>query len=344
MKTSEEHQMVNNPLNIPNTMKVINIAEHGGAEKLQIIEQPLPVLSEGYLLVKVEAAGVNRPDVLQRMGAYPPPPDASPILGLEVAGTIVAKADDVQQWQIGDNICALVAGGGYAEYCLVHQDIALPLGHLSFVEGAAIPENFFTVWANVFQIGKLKKGETVLIHGGTSGIGSVAIMLAKAFGATVITTVGSAEKVEVAKSLGADCIINYRNDDFVQHTLDYTRSQGVDMVVDIVGGDYVDKNYQVAAKFGRIIQIGMMKGNPKSLNLMPLMIKRLIHTGSTMRSRTVAEKSSIAAELKQHVWGMLQKGELKPFVNKTYPLDQVADAHRHMESGDLYGKIVLINK
>ncbi|MBS7785626.1 zinc-binding dehydrogenase, partial [Providencia stuartii] len=299
--------MVNNPLNIPNTMKVINIAEHGGAEKLQIIEQPLPVLSEGYLLVKVEAAGVNRPDVLQRMGAYPPPPDASPILGLEVAGTIVAKADDVQQWQIGDNICALVAGGGYAEYCLVHQDIALPLGHLSFVEGAAIPENFFTVWANVFQIGKLKKGETVLIHGGTSGIGSVAIMLAKAFGATVITTVGSAEKVEVAKSLGADCIINYRNDDFVQHTLDYTRSQGVDMVVDIVGGDYVDKNYQVAAKFGRIIQIGMMKGNPKSLNLMPLMIKRLIHTGSTMRSRTVAEKSSIAAELKQHVWGMLQK-------------------------------------
>lgn len=184
----------------------------------------------------------------------------------------------------------------------------------------------------------------MLIHGGTSGIGSVAIMLAKAFGATVITTVGSAEKVEVAKSLGADCIINYRNDDFVQHTLDYTRSQGVDMVVDIVGGDYVDKNYQVAAKFGRIIQIGMMKGNPKSLNLMPLMIKRLIHTGSTMRSRTVAEKSSIAAELKQHVWGMLQKGELKPFVNKTYPLDQVADAHRHMESGDLYGKIVLINK
>lgn len=336
--------MVNNPLNIPNTMKVINIAEHGGAEKLQIIEQPLPVLSEGYLLVKVEAAGVNRPDVLQRMGAYPPPPDASPILGLEVAGTIVAKADDVQQWQIGDNICALVAGGGYAEYCLVHQDIALPLGHLSFVEGAAIPENFFTVWANVFQIGKLKKGETVLIHGGTSGIGSVAIMLAKAFGATVITTVGSAEKVEVAKSLGADCIINYRNDDFVQHTLDYTRSQGVDMVVDIVGGDYVDKNYQVAAKFGRIIQIGMMKGNPKSLNLMPLMIKRLIHTGSTMRSRSVAEKSSIAAELKQHVWGMLQKGELKPFINKTYPLDQVADAHRHMESGDLYGKIVLINK
>ncbi|EMA3642990.1 NAD(P)H-quinone oxidoreductase [Providencia stuartii] len=336
--------MVNNPLNIPNTMKVINIAEHGGAEKLQIIEQPLPVLSEGYLLVKVEAAGVNRPDVLQRMGAYPPPPDASPILGLEVAGTIVAKADDVQQWQIGDNICALVAGGGYAEYCLVHQDIALPLGHLSFVEGAAIPENFFTVWANVFQIGKLKKGETVLIHGGTSGIGSVAIMLAKAFGATVITTVGSAEKVEVAKSLGADCIINYRNDDFVQHTLDYTRSQGVDMVVDIVGGDYVDKNYQVAAKFGRIIQIGMMKGNPKSLNLMPLMIKRLIHTGSTMRSRTVAEKSSIAAELKQHVWGMLQKGELKPFFNKTYPLDQVSDAHRHMESGDLYGKIVLINK
>ncbi|QIC16134.1 zinc-binding dehydrogenase [Providencia vermicola] len=336
--------MANSPLNIPTSMKVINITEHGGAEKLQLIDQPLPTLSEDYLLVKVEAAGVNRPDIFQRMGSYPPPPDASPILGLEIAGTIVAKANNVEQWQVGDNICALVAGGGYAEYCLVHKDIALPLGNLSFIEGAAIPENFFTVWANVFQIGQLKKDETVLIHGGTSGIGSVAIMLAKAFGATVITTVGSSEKVEVAKGLGADCVVNYRHDDFVQQTLDYTNLRGVDMVVDIVGGDYVSKNYQVAAKFGRIIQIGMMQGNPKNLNLMPLMVKRLIHTGSTMRSRTIAEKISIATDLKQQVWGMLQKGELKPFINKVYSLDHVADAHRYMESGDLYGKIVLINK
>lgn len=335
--------MENNQLNIPTTMKVVDVITPGSADKLQIIEQPLPVVTEGYLLVKVEAAGVNRPDVLQRMGAYPPPSDASPILGLEIAGVIVAKADDVKQWQIGERVCALVAGGGYAEYCLVHKDIALPLGNLSFIEGAAVPENFFTVWANVFQIGKLSKGESVLIHGGTSGIGSVAIMLAKAFGATVITTVGSVEKAEVAKSLGADCIINYRNDDFVQKTLEYTHSRGVDMVVDIVGGDYVAKNYQVAAKFGRIIQIGMMQGNPKNLNLMPLMLKRLIHTGSTMRSRTIAEKASIAQELKEQVWGMLQKGELKPFINKIYPLSAVIDAHLYMESGDLYGKIVLTN-
>lgn len=335
--------MKSNQLKIPTSMKVINITESGDADKLQIIEQPLPVLSTGFLLVKVEAAGVNRPDVLQRKGDYPPPADASPILGLEIAGSIVAKADDVEQWQVGDKVCSLVAGGGYAEYCLVHKDIALPLGNLSFVDGAAIPENFFTVWANVFQMGKLKKGETVLIHGGTSGIGSVAIMLAKAFGATVITTVGSVEKMQIAKSLGADCIINYRNDDFVQQTLDYTDSRGVDMVVDIVGGDYVAKNYLVAAKFGRIIQIGMMKGNPTNLNLMPLMIKRLVHTGSTMRSRSVGEKANIAAELKEKVWGMLQNGKLKPFINKVYPLDKVADAHRHMESGDLFGKIVLLN-
>ncbi|MDB9566650.1 NAD(P)H-quinone oxidoreductase [Providencia rettgeri] len=328
---------------LPTSMTVVDIIEPGGSEKLRLIDIPLPRISAGYLLVKVEAAGVNRPDIFQRKGSYPPPADASPIMGLEIAGTIVAKADDVEEWQLGDKVCGLVAGGGYAEYCLVHKNIALPLGNLSFIEGAAIPENFFTVWANVFQIGKLKKDETVLIHGGTSGIGSVAIMLAKAFGATVITTVGSEDKVQVAKSLGANCVINYRNDDFVEATLNYTSSRGVDMVVDIIGGDYVAKNYQVAAKFGRIIQIGMMKGNPKELNMMPLMVKRLTHTGSTMRSRTIEEKVLIAQELKEQVWGMLQKGEIKPIVNKIYPLAQVKDAHEYMESGDLTGKIILIN-
>ncbi|CAB5533934.1 NAD(P)H-quinone oxidoreductase [Providencia hangzhouensis] len=328
---------------LPTSMTVVDIIEPGGPEKLRLIDIPLPRISAGYLLVKVEAAGVNRPDIFQRKGSYPPPADASPIMGLEIAGTIVAKADDVEEWQLGDKVCGLVAGGGYAEYCLVHKNIALPLGNLSFIEGAAIPENFFTVWANVFQIGKLKKDETVLIHGGTSGIGSVAIMLAKAFGATVITTVGSEDKVQVAKSLGANCVINYRNDDFVEATLNYTSSRGVDMVVDIIGGDYVAKNYQVAAKFGRIIQIGMMKGNPKELNMMPLMVKRLTHTGSTMRSRTIEEKVLIAQELKEQVWGMLQKGEIKPIVNKIYPLAQVKDAHEYMESGDLTGKIILIN-
>lgn len=335
--------MTNNQLPLPATMQFVDIIEPGGADKLQLKVKRLPQLAPGYLLVKVEAIGVNRPDIFQRMGSYPPPADASPIMGLEISGSVVAKADDVTEWQLGDKLCSLVEGGGYAEYCLVHKNIALPLGHLSFIEGAAIPENFFTVWANVFQIGKLKKNETVLVHGGTSGIGSVAIMLAKAFGANVITTVGSEEKVKAAKSLGADCVVNYHTDDFVQVSLDYTSSRGVDMVVDIIGGDYVSKNYLAAAKFGRIIQIGMMKGNPTNLNMMPLMVKRLMHTGSTMRSRTIEEKSQIAAELKQQVWEMLQNGEIKPIINKVYKLDQVADAHRHMESGDLIGKIVLLN-
>ncbi|WP_430442036.1 NAD(P)H-quinone oxidoreductase [Providencia huaxiensis] len=328
---------------LPTSMTVVDIIEPGGPEKLRLIDKPLPRVSAGYLLVKVEAAGVNRPDIFQRKGSYPPPADASPIMGLEIAGTIVAKADDVDEWQIGDKICGLVAGGGYAEYCLVHKNIALPLGSLSFIEGAAIPENFFTVWANVFQIGKLKKDETVLIHGGTSGIGSVAIMLAKAFGAKVLTTVGSEEKVDAAKRLGADCIINYKKDDFVEATLNYTSSLGVDMVVDIIGGDYVAKNYQVAAKFGRIIQIGMMKGNPKELNMMPLMVKRLTHTGSTMRSRTIEEKALIAQELKEQVWDLLLNGKMKPIINKVYRLSQLKEAHEHMESGDLIGKIVLLN-
>ncbi|MEY0764455.1 MULTISPECIES: NAD(P)H-quinone oxidoreductase [Providencia] len=328
---------------LPTSMTVVDIIEPGGPEKLRLIDKPLPRVSAGYLLVKVEAAGVNRPDIFQRKGSYPPPADASPIMGLEIAGTIVAKADDVDEWQIGDKICGLVAGGGYAEYCLVHKNIALPLGGLSFIEGAAIPENLFTVWANVFQIGKLKKDETVLIHGGTSGIGSVAIMLAKAFGAKVLTTVGSEEKVDAAKRLGADCIINYKKDDFVEATLNYTSSLGVDMVVDIIGGDYVAKNYQVAAKFGRIIQIGMMKGNPKELNMMPLMVKRLTHTGSTMRSRTIEEKALIAQELKEQVWDLLLNGKMKPIINKVYRLSQVKEAHEHMESGDLIGKIVLLN-
>ncbi|HFF8521907.1 TPA: NAD(P)H-quinone oxidoreductase [Providencia rettgeri] len=328
---------------LPTTMTVVNIIEPGGPEKLQLIEKPLPRISAGYLLVKVEAAGVNRPDIFQRKGSYPPPADASPIMGLEIAGTVVAKADDVDNWQLGDTLCALVAGGGYAEYCLVHKDIALPLGNLSFIEGAAIPENFFTVWANMCQIGQLKKNETVLIHGGTSGIGSVAIMIAKAMGATVITTVGSEEKANAAKILGADCIINYRTDDFVEATQNFTLSRGVNMVVDIIGGDYVEKNYLVAAKGGRIIQIGMMKGNPERLNMMPLMVKRLTHTGSTMRSRSIDEKIQIATELKEHILPMLQNGKIKPIINKLYLLSQIKEAHQHMESGDLIGKIVLKN-
>lgn len=329
--------------NLPSSMRVIDIVEPGGPEQLQARDVPLPQLKSGYLLVKVAAAGVNRPDVLQRKGAYPPPADASPIPGLEISGTVVAMADDVTKWALGDKICALVAGGGYAEYCLVQQDLALPIGNLSFTEAAGLPENIFTVWANVFQIGKLAAEETVLIHGGTSGIGSIAIMLAKSIGAKVITTVGSEEKAQVALSIGANHAINYRTTDFVEKTLALTEDKGVDMVVDLIGGDYVAKNYAVAAKFGRIIQIGVMKGNPENLNLMPLMIKRLTHTGSTMRSRNTQEKAEIAHQLSLHVWPLLQQGKIKPIINKTYSMTEAAEAHRHMESGDLIGKIILLN-
>lgn len=242
------------------------------------------------MLVKVNAAGVNRPDIFQRQGSYPPPADASPILGLEIAGEVVKLGEHCTKWAIGDRVCALVAGGGYAEYCLVHEDIALPSQGLTDIEAAALPENLFTVWANLFQLGQLKAGESVLIHGGTSGIGSMAIMLAHNLGCEIYTTVGSKEKAEVAQKLGANHVINYREKDFATEIPVLTQGKGVDVILDIIGGDYVEKNYQVAAKFGRVIQVGMMKGAPKNLNMMPLMLKRLIHTGSTMRSRTPEEK------------------------------------------------------
>ncbi|HAT1513142.1 NAD(P)H-quinone oxidoreductase [Morganella morganii] len=328
---------------LPESMMAIDITRHGGPDVLQAIEMPLPKVQGEYLLVKVAAAGVNRPDVFQRQGSYPPPPDASPIPGLEIAGDVVAVGEDCKRRQIGDKVCALVAGGGYAEYCLVHDSIALPLENLSYTEAAAIPENFFTVWANVFQTGKLQSEECVLIHGGTSGIGSVAIMLAKAFGATVYTTVGSSEKAELARQLGADHVINYREDDFARIIPELTGGQGVNMVVDLIGGDYVSKNYEVAAKGGRIIQIGLMRGNPQNLNLMPLMVKRLLHTGSTLRARTPEEKAVIARDLAHKVWPLLRAGKVKPLVNYTFNLADAAKAHQLMESGDLTGKIVLIN-
>ncbi|MCW7762775.1 NAD(P)H-quinone oxidoreductase [Photorhabdus luminescens] len=334
------HSQINS---LPQYMSAISIIKPGGPEKLHLVQVPLPRPGKGYLLVKVAAAGVNRPDIFQRMGSYPPPPDASPLPGLEIAGEVVAKGEGCERWNLGDKVCALVAGGGYAEYCLVHDSVALPIYGLDFVQAAALPENFFTVWANVFQTGKLKHGENLLIHGGTSGIGSVTIMLAKAFGAKVITTVGSDEKAKVAHSLGADFVINYRKEDFVDRVLKITGNHGVDIVVDLIGGDYVNKNYKVAAKFGRIIQIGMMKGNPENLNLMPLMLKRLTHTGSTLRSRSVEEKAEIARELEKNVWSLLKSGKVSPLICKVFDLKDAADAHRMMEAGDVIGKVMLVN-
>ena len=327
---------------LPEQMRVIEIAAAGGPEMLQPAMRPLPEPAAGEILVRVAAAGVNRPDVLQRRGHYAPPPGASDIPGLEIAGEVVAVGEGVQHYRIGDSVCALIAGGGYAEYCRVHESNALPVpAGLSMTEAAAIPETFFTVWVNVFQRGHLQAGETVLIHGGTSGIGTVATLLAKAFCAHVITTVGSEEKRAASLALGADVAINYRTEDFVEQTMKATNGKGANVIVDLIAGEYVAKNYQAAAMDGRIVQIGTQSGVVKELNLMPLLLKRLTHTGSTLRARSVQDKAQIAAALRQKVWPLLERGAVKPHIFQTFPLEQAADAHRLMESSAHIGKIML---
>lgn len=327
---------------LPEQMRVIEIAAAGGPEMLQPAMRPLPEPAAGEILVRVAAAGVNRPDVLQRRGHYAPPPGASDIPGLEIAGEVVAVGEGVQHYRIGDSVCALIAGGGYAEYCRVHESNALPVpAGLSITEAAAIPETFFTVWVNVFQRGHLQAGETVLIHGGTSGIGTVATLLAKAFCAHVITTVGSEEKRAASLALGADVAINYRTEDFVEQTMKATNGKGANVIVDLIAGEYVAKNYQAAAMDGRIVQIGTQNGVVKELNLMPLLLKRLTHTGSTLRARSVQDKAQIAADLRQKVWPLLERGAVKPHIFRTFPLEQAADAHRLMESSAHIGKIML---
>jgi len=303
---------------------------------------PVPKPGRGEILIKVAAAGVNRPDILQRRGLYPPPPGASEIPGLEVAGEIAESGEGTTRFRLGEKVCALVAGGGYAEYCAVHESNALPIpSGLDMIEAAALPETFFTVWANLFQRGKLKSGETVLIHGGTSGIGTTAIMLAKAFGAIVLTTAGSEEKCRACVALGADFAINYRTQDFVEEVRKFTDGKGVAVILDIVAGDYVARNYKAAALNGRILQVGIQNGVARELNLMPMLAKRLTHTGSTLRSRTVAEKAQIAQELEQQVWPLLHQGKIKPQIFKTFQLEEAARAHALMESGAHIGKIVL---
>ena len=327
---------------LPEQMRVIEITAAGGPEMLQPAQRPLPVLAQGEILVKVAAAGVNRPDVLQRRGHYAPPPGASDIPGLEIAGEVVAVGEGVQHYALGDSVCALIAGGGYAEYCKVHESNALPVPKgFSMTEAAAIPETFFTVWVNVFQRGHLQAGETVLIHGGTSGIGTVATLLAKAFCAHVITTVGSEEKRAASLALGADVAINYRTEDFVEQTMKATNGKGANVIVDLIAGEYLAKNYQAAAMEGRIVQIGTQNGVVKELNLMPLLLKRLTHTGSTLRARSVQDKAQIAADLQQKVWPLLERGAIKPQIFQTFPLALADEAHRLMESSAHIGKIML---
>jgi putative PIG3 family NAD(P)H quinone oxidoreductase len=329
-------------MTLPASMMAIQIGSPGGPEVLTLGPMPRPEPGPGEVLIAVKAAGINRPDILQRMGHYPPPPGAPDILGLEVAGLVMALGPGVKRLKLGDAVMALVAGGGYAEYCVAAEACALPVppGY-SMIEAASVPETFFTVWANVFALGALKAGESLLVHGGTSGIGTTAILLAKAFGARVFTTAGSADKCAAAQKLGADRAIDYKSEDFAAVVNAETGGTGVDVVLDMVGGDYVARNLSCLARLGRHISIATLRGNKAEISLREIMSKRLTVTGSTLRPRSVAEKGAIAAALMEKVWPLLASGTIKPVIDSTYPLAEASQAHRRMESSAHIGKIVL---
>jgi putative PIG3 family NAD(P)H quinone oxidoreductase len=323
-------------------MLAIEIREPGGPEVLVPVERPKPVLAAGEVLIKVAAAGVNRPDIFQRLGRYPPPPGASDIPGLEVAGTIEALGAGVRGWKIGDAVCALVAGGGYAEHCAAPAPQCLPVPRgLDAIAAAAVPETFFTVWTNVFDRGRLKAGESILVHGGSSGIGTTAIQLAHARGSRVFATAGSAEKCAACERLGAERAINYREADFAAAIKDATGGRGVDVVLDMVGGEYFAKNIDVLAVEGRLVEIATLKGARAEVNIQTIMQRRLTITGSTLRARPIADKGVIAAAVHEHVWPLLESGAVKPIIHATFPLRDAAGAHRLMESSAHIGKIVL---
>jgi NADPH2:quinone reductase len=327
---------------LPSTMRHIAAREPGPPDVLVPAESPLPQAGPGEVLIEVAYAGVNRPDCLQRSGAYPPPADASPIIGLEVAGRIAALGEGVTSWRIGDEVCALTPGGGYAEYCTTPAGFCLPVPDgVSMRDAAGIPENYFTVWYNVFDRVHLAPGESILIHGGTSGIGLTAIQLAKAFGATVFTTAGSADKVAFCRAMGADHAIDYRKQDFVAEVFAITGKRGVNVVLDMVGGDYVEKNLKCLALEGRLTQIGFLNGSRVSVDLRHMLMKRLTCTGSTLRASPAARKVALANALREAVWPLFAQGRLKVVVQQTLPLAQAAAAHALMESGKLIGKVIL---
>ncbi len=327
---------------IPATMTAIEIREPGGPEVLVPTTRPVPEPAEGEVLVRLTAAGVNRPDVLQRLGGYPPPPGASDIPGLEIAGSVAALGAGVTGLAIGDRVTALVTGGGYAEYCTAPLPQCLPIPEgLSLVEAACLPETFFTVWTNVFDRGGLRACETFLVHGGSSGIGTTAIQMAKAFGARVFTTAGSAEKCRACEALGAERAINYREEDFVQAVKQATGKKGVDVILDMVGGDYVQRNISALAPDGRLCYIAFLGGSKAKVDLLPMMLKRITISGSTLRARSVAFKGAVAAKLRDKVWPRIAAGEIKPVVHATFPLAEAAEAHRLMESSAHIGKIAL---
>lgn len=324
-------------------MTVIAISEPGGPDVLTPQKAPVPEPGSGEYLVKIAAAGVNRPDVLQRTGVYPPPPGASEIPGLEVSGEIAAAGPDTSRFSVGDRICALVSGGGYAEYCIAEEPAMLPVPKgLSMEEAAAVPETFFTVWHNVFERGALREGEWFLVHGGSSGIGTTAIQLANAFGAHVLATAGTAEKCTACEKLGAKRAINYRDEDFVSVVKEASGRHGADVILDMVGGSYIERNFSATAPDGRIVQIAFLGGPKAEVNFTRLMLKRLTLTGSTLRARPIEVKGGIARALEEKVWPLIEDGTVKPVMDQTFPLEKAADAHARMESSAHIGKIALI--
>jgi putative PIG3 family NAD(P)H quinone oxidoreductase len=327
---------------LPQTMTAIAISGPGGPEVLKAEERPLPQPADGEVLVKVAAAGVNRPDVLQRLGLYAPPEGAPDIPGLEIAGTVAVAGLNVTRWRAGDKVVALVPGGGYGEYCTVHESNALALPEsLTFEQAACVPETVFTVWHNLFQRGGLTAGETALIHGGTSGIGTTAIQLAKAFGAKVIVTAGSDAKCRAAEELGADKAVNYRSEDFVEAVRAQTGGAGADVILDMVGGEYVNRNYEAAAVGGRIVQIAFLKGPVAEADFGKLMIKRLTHTGSTLRTRSVRFKADLAKAVEEAVWPLIADGRFRPVMDSEFALADASGAHRRIDDRAHIGKIVL---
>lgn len=330
-------------MTLPETMRFVDLPSFGAPEVMTFATGPLPTPKAGEILVKVQAAGINRPDVAQRQGAYPPPKDASPVLGLEISGEIVALGDGVSEFSIGDHVCGLANGGGYAQYCVipVGQALPFPKGY-DAVKAAALPETFFTVWANLFQMAGLTEGESVLIHGGSSGIGTTAIQLAKAFGAEVYTTAGSKEKCEACEKIGAKRAINYREEDFAEVIKAETGGKGVDVILDMIGASYFEKNLASLAKDGCLSIIAFLGGNiAEKVDLRPIMVKRLTVTGSTMRPRTADEKRAIRDELVSQVWPLLEAGTIAPVIHDVIDFDHVAEGHRLMESSNHIGKIVM---
>jgi NADPH:quinone reductase len=330
-------------MDLPTIMTAMEIARPGGPEVLRPSERPVPQPRQGEVLIRVSAAGVNRPDLLQRRGKYPPPPGASDIPGLEVAGCIVAVGSGVVDWKVGDLVCALLAGGGYAEYCAVPALQCLPVPEgLDLVEAAALPEAFFTVWTNLWERARLQPGETLLVHGGSSGIGTSAIQLARAWGVRVFATAGSAEKCTACERLGAELAVNYRTQDFVAAVRETTDGRGVDVILDMVGGDYVARNLELLAPGGRLAQIAFLKGPQVQLDLSPLLRRSLTVTGSVLRPRSPEQKGALARELRRHVWPLIERGLIRPVIHAFFPLAEASEAHRTMEEGRHIGKLVLV--